>query len=148
MSLLVWRSELDVSLRRGYHQTFIEQTGWQYVGVFNHTDVGDVHWKPSAHHYFTMREILTTLGCRFCRTTASGVLRAPVKCLGVRVDPEEALVAFLRVTLAYHTARVLIQVLSDHRLSNRVDRGGVCGATSNRFVLARRRWQATVALHG
>ena len=72
-------------------------------------------------------KVRTTLGARFRHICRSRIRRTPIQGSGVRVNPEEALVPALAVTLANGLASVLVQELADHGLSDRVDNRWICG---------------------
>lgn len=105
MPLLCRRSDLNFSPRSRHDDTLGEQTGGLDVGVLDNLDIRDEH----------------TLGRTLGSSTASRILCAPVQSLGVWVYPEESLVSIATLTLADRSPRVLVQILSNHRLRNRVD---------------------------
>lgn len=81
---------------------------------------------------------LTTLGARLSRTSRSRILRTPVQRLSVRMNPEEPLMPLLRQPLPDRPPRVLVQELTNHRLRDSVDDGGVSRVASSSCTLRTR----------
>lgn len=123
MPLLCRRSDLNFSPRSRHDDTLGEQTGGLDVGVLDNLDIRDEHCcLCQLHIHYTWHDRPpTTLGRTLGSSTASRILCAPVQSLGVWVYPEESLVSISTLTLADRSPRVLVQILSNHRLRNRVD---------------------------
>ena len=71
------------------------------------------------------KSLLTTLSTRLMYGRSTRVNRAPIDGLGVRVDPEEPLMPAFGMSLPDGPAGILVQILADHRLRDRMDDVGV-----------------------
>lgn len=68
----------------------------------------------------------TALRARLARAGRTRVRVAPVQRLGIGMHPEETFMSPIAVSLADGLARILEQILADHRLRDSVNNAWVC----------------------
>lgn len=81
----------------------------------------------------------TALRRRFSHASRARIGWTPVQRFGIGMDPEEALMPSLAMSLSNRTASILVQKLANHRLRDRMDDPRVCCHAIPRHTRAPRR---------